>query len=129
MSTTEARPATPPFGPPPKVERLNVYVKDLVLPPEMVREVDAYCRLNGGRWQAHRAHVEECFKLQHFFGGQTIGCVPTPKGKWIVLRGDLGSEELGELLHKVRDEEGLPVVLLTPEVWTEENSCVRYVEQ
>jgi hypothetical protein len=125
----ESQPAPPVPAPAAKAERLNVYVKDLVLPPEMVREVDAYCRLCGDRSKAQRAHVEECFKLQHFFGGQTIGCVPTPRGKWIVLRGDLGSEELGELLHKVRDEEGLPVVLLMPEEWTEENSCVRYVKQ
>jgi hypothetical protein len=114
MSSTEARPATPPFGPPPKVERLNVYVKDLVLPPEMVREVEQLWKAGSDRSKAQRAWIEHCIKIDYFFGGQTIGYVNTPRGMLVVLRGDEPSDEFYEVVWKMRLEENQEVIVDCP---------------
>jgi hypothetical protein len=114
VSSTEARPATPLFGPPPKVERLNVYVKDLVLPPEMAKEVEMRWKRSSDHSKAQRAWIEHCLKIGYFFGGQTIGYVNTPRGMLVVLRGEEPGDEFYKEVWKKRLEEDQQVVVYCP---------------
>jgi hypothetical protein len=96
----------------------RVYLKDLELPPEVVREVDTFCReRNYGR--ASRQHVEEGLKLQFFFGGKDVGYIPTSQGLLIVAVGEMNTEAFSAQLARLTAEERLRVSLYSPEPWGE----------
>jgi hypothetical protein len=84
-----------------------VYLKDLHLPPEMVREVTAYCRELGLWWWERKARrsVEEHFKLSHFYGGQRVSLLPTLQGLAVVYVGRIRRDEFPRLLPDLTAEE------------------------
>jgi hypothetical protein len=90
-----------------------VYLKDLVLPPEMQREVEAACRRRRFRKAAERAEIERQAKLAHFFGGQDIAYTRTPNGPAVIIAGDLMSEAFDTALAPLSREERREVMCYT----------------
>ena len=99
-----------------------VFLKDLELPPELKREVDESCRRRGFRKAWLRAEVEKDIKLQHFFGGQTIGYKVTPQGLAIVVAGDIESKEFGAVLDALPRSERTQITLYSPPNWNDDTA-------
>src|SRR6516162_4561468 len=85
----------------------RVYLKDLQLPPEMVREVEASYRRRGLWWweKKIRRDVEEQFKLMHFYGGKEVTLLKTPAGTAVLYVGWITREELLQMLPDLTAEE------------------------
>jgi hypothetical protein len=96
------------------------YLKDLELPPEVKREVEAYCRERGYRRRADLQRVEEDLKLQFFFGGKDVGFMPTPQGRLVVAVGEMNSEAFSVQLGRLTPEERQRTILYSPEPWDTE---------
>ena len=94
-------------------------MKDMQLPPDMLRELDDYCRERKYHKAAQRASAEEDIKLQHFFGGQDIGYMRTAQGLVVVVAGDLASPEFGEVLDRMSREERRQIILWSPWKWND----------
>jgi hypothetical protein len=96
-----------------------VYLKDLHLPPEMVREVEASYRRRGLWWweKKVRKYVEEEFKLMHFYGGKEVALLNTPAGTAVLYVGRITREDLSRLLPELTAEEWRNVLFDCPRPW------------
>jgi hypothetical protein len=94
-----------------------VYLKDLVLPPEMQRQVEESCRRRWFRKAAERAWIGEWAKLCHFFGAQDIAYMRAPDGPAVIVAGDLTSEAFDTALAPLTREERCRVHLYTQDPW------------
>jgi hypothetical protein len=117
-TTTQPESGTAPAPAP----QARVYLKDLVLPPEVAAEAAAYCRELGLWWWERKARrsVEEHFKLSYFYGGQRVNLLPTPQGLAVVYVGRIRRDEFPRLLPDLTAEERQQVVFDCPQRWNEE---------
>jgi hypothetical protein len=104
----------------PEVPDCRQYLKDMELPPEAKREVEDYLRKCGYRRRADLQYVEECLKLQFFFGGQDVGYIPIPQGRLVVAGGDMSSEAFGVQLARLTPDERRRTILDSPDPWDTE---------
>jgi hypothetical protein len=100
------------------------YLKDMPLPPDMQQEVERSLRKKGWRTRDDRRHVEECLKLQHFFGGQWVAFKVTPQGLLILYAGDYSNPEFDEVLNSLPPEERCQVTLYTPSKWNDTETTI-----
>jgi hypothetical protein len=113
-----ASPTTGPNAPPPPAAPFQwEWLKDLQLPPELVKEAEVRLRKHGffarfsKKW---RCYVEEELKLQHFYGGQTIAFLDTPEGGVIVAKGPLESEEFDRGWNNLSREQQCNSIIYAP---------------
>ncbi len=83
---------------------LRVRLRDLPTPPEVIEEVEKWCRKYRLRGKKRRGDVEEEFKLQYYYGGQAIYTLPTPEGLVVI-----------PIAERSRGTPGLRYILFSPE--------------
>jgi hypothetical protein len=94
-----------------------VRLRDLPLPPEVVPEVEYYCRKYRLRKAKDRQRTEEHFKLQYYFGGDYTLVVWTPEGGTVVAAGDESSDEFGAQFDGLSPEVRQQAVHCIPRPW------------
>jgi hypothetical protein len=89
------------------------------LPPDMKEEVERICRKYRCRTPADRRPLEDAIKLQHFYGGQDVASMVTPRGTLIVCVGDYTTDEFGAVLNALPPEVRCQVAICSPPKWND----------
>jgi hypothetical protein len=101
-----------------------VLLRDLPLPPEIVPDVEAYCRKYRLRKARERQEVEEECKLQYYFGGDLVLVLDTLEGGKVVAAGELDSDEFTAQFEGLSPEVRREAVRCAPWPWDSDVSCM-----
>ncbi len=98
-----------------------VFLKDLQLPPDLVRRLDErFPRrwFGWGKWA--RDAVEEDLKMQHFYGGKAVAYLLTTEGGVVVAAADdFDSPEFRASMDDLSRQEWCSMSRFVPFIWND----------
>lgn len=96
-----------------------VPLRNLQIPPELLREVETYRKGTRARTERDRVRLEENLRLSIYFGGGHVVCIPTSEGRVVLAAGQPGTGTLREALEQLSPEDRAKVRVETPNRWEE----------
>jgi hypothetical protein len=95
---------------------------DLPTPPEIVQRARRHARKLGLWGKKYINGFEEELKLQYYYGGRHIRCLPTPQGGVVVAVHNGDDEDYQRQLQALTPQQRQRAVVMVPFIWNDPNS-------
>lgn len=97
---------------------------DLPTPPEVAEAARQYIKKLGLFRKKTLKSIEDELKLQYYYGGWYIRCLPTKQGKVIVALDQGDEEECERQVQALSPEDRRESVVHVPSIWNNETSII-----